>query len=214
MATVVLVHGLWMPGRDMAVLARRLRRAGHTPRLFRYASTRAPAAEHGAALAGFVASLPRDGSAEVHLVGHSLGGLVIRHALNRGIDRGIDRPGRVVTLGTPHRGSSVARALAGRRTTRWLLGRAWEDGLDGDLPPWTGARELGTIAGTRPHGVGQFFGPLERPHDGTVAVAETRLPGVPHATVATSHMGLLFSRPAARLTATFLATGAFGEQPA
>ncbi|SFD23349.1 Alpha/beta hydrolase family protein [Thiohalospira halophila DSM 15071] len=211
MATVVLVHGLWMPGRDMALLARRLRRAGYHPEIFRYPTTRAPASAHGAELAGFVTRLP---AGEVHLVGHSLGGLVIRHALNRGIDRGIDRPGRVVTLGTPHRGSSVACALAGRRTTRWLLGRAWEDGLDGDLPPWTGDRELGTIAGTRPHGVGQFFGSLERPHDGTVAVAETRLPGVPHATVTASHMGLLFHREAARLTATFLATGAFGEQPA
>ncbi|MGM0412967.1 MAG: esterase/lipase family protein, partial [Pseudomonadota bacterium] len=179
MATVVLVHGLWMPGRDMALLARRLRRVGYSPEIFCYRTTRAPAPAHGADLARFVANRPEG---EVHLVGHSLGGLVIRYALAAGIDRGIERPGRVVTLGTPHRGSSVARALAGHRTTRCLLGRAWEAGLDGDLPPWTGARELGSIAGTRPHGVGQLFGPLERPHDGTVAVAETRLPGVPHAT--------------------------------
>ncbi|MFP4182882.1 MAG: esterase/lipase family protein [Thiohalospira sp.] len=207
MATVVLVHGLWMPGPDMALLARRLRRAGHTPRIFRYPTTRATAAEHGAALAGYVAALPRSGDPTLHLVGHSLGGLVIRYAL----ERGIARPGRVVTLGTPHQGSAVAAAMAGRRGLRWSLGDAWEGGLDGDLPPWTGARELGSIAGTRPHGVGQFFGPLERPHDGTVAVAETRLPGVPHATVPASHMGLLFSPAAARLTTAFLATGAFPE---
>ena len=191
----------------MALLARRLRRAGHTPRIFRYPTTRATAVEHGAALAGYVAALPPSADPTVHLVGHSLGGLVIRHAL----ERGLDRPGRVVTLGTPHRGSAVAGAMAGRRTLRWLLGRAWPGGLDGNLPPWTGQRELGSIAGTRPHGVGQFFGPLERPHDGTVAVAETRLSGVPHATVPASHMGLLASRAAARLVAAFLASGAFPE---
>ena len=48
----------------------------------------------------------------IHLVGHSLGGLVIRHAL-RSADRDLqaellDRGGRIVQLGTPNRGSFAA----------------------------------------------------------------------------------------------------------
>ena len=71
---------------------------------------------------------------------------------------------------------------------------------------------VGMIAGSRPLGLGQFFGRFEGPSDGTVAVAETRLPGLAaHAVIPASHSGLIVSRVAAELAANFLATGAFPD---
>jgi hypothetical protein len=70
------------------------------------------------------------------------------------------------------------------------------------------------IAGSRPLGLGRLFGRFEGPHDGTVAVAETRLPGLAaHALIRSSHSGLIVSPEAAELAARFLATGGFGRMP-
>jgi hypothetical protein len=71
-------------------------------------------------------------------------------------------------------------------------------------------REVGAIAGTLEAGLGRVFGTFDGPHDGTVAVDETRLPGlVDHFEVRASHMGLLVSRAAAEAVANFLRTGRF-----
>ena len=50
------------------------------------------------------------------------------------------------------------------------------------------------IAGRTPLGLGAVLGHFEGEHDGTVAVEETRLPGLTdHCVVETNHTGLLFS---------------------
>jgi len=90
-----------------------------------------------------------------------------------------------------------------------LLGRSLVP-LTGELPPWPGERDLGSIAGTLSLGVGWLVRGLPRPNDGTVAVAETRLDGMTdHLLVHTSHMALLFSKGAARYTTYFLRHGRF-----
>jgi hypothetical protein len=125
----------------------------------------------------------------------------------------MQRPGRVVMLGTPLRGSAVAGGFARYFFTRPLLGRSIEQGLLGDAPRWKGMRELGVIAGDRGIGIGLLlFGGLEPPHDGTVAINETRSPDVnAHVTVPTSHMGMLYSRTVAALVCGFLKEGVFGR---
>lgn len=115
-------------------------------------------------------------------------------------------------LGTPLQGSVVARHLYQRRLSRVLLGRASEAGLLGDAPVWRGETESGMIAGTRSFGIGQFLAPgkLVPPHDGTVAVSETRSPGLhQHRTVHCSHLSMLVSREAAALVCRFLQQGRF-----
>ncbi len=212
-AAVVLVHGLWMTGLEMALLRRRLRRCGFLPCQFSYPTVRAPVVENAARLHGF---LRRVSAPVVHFVGHSLGGLVIRRLFH---DHPPRRPGRIVTLGTPHRGSAVARRLARHGWGRRLLGGSFKGGLSGELPPWTGTRELGVIAGDRSLGVGLLFSrlvpALARPNDGTVAVEETRMAGAAdHVVLHASHMGLLVSAAAARQTCAFLRTGRFLPSPA
>ena len=60
-----------------------------------------------------------------------------------------------------------------------------------------------------------MFAGFDGPSDGTVALWETRLPGLAaHAQVHASHTGLLFSREVAGLVAGFLRDGRFPPAPA
>ncbi|MGA7802981.1 MAG: alpha/beta fold hydrolase [Gammaproteobacteria bacterium] len=201
--SVVLVHGLWMNGLELMLLGRRVRRCGFAPMRFHYRSLAYPVPYNAARLARFVAAL---GASTVHLLGHSLGGLVILRALAEHRDL---PPGRVVLLGTPVAGSGVARRLARTTAGRVLLGRSLEQGLGGDGVVSVGDRQVGVIAGTGGVGVGRLVGGLAQPSDGTVAVAETRLPGAAQCTVAATHTGLVLSREVARQVCGFLRTGQF-----
>ena len=139
---VVLVHGIWMTGLEMTLLWRRLEAAGFSPRRFRYPSLKQPPAENAAALARFI---QRQEVKTLHLVAHSLGGIVVLHLLNQFSDL---PPGRVVLLGSPVQGCELARLMNATRGLGWMLGRSGEQGLLGGAPAWTGERELGVIAGT------------------------------------------------------------------
>jgi pimeloyl-ACP methyl ester carboxylesterase len=203
---VVCVHGLYMNGHDMALLRRRLRQEGFQPVQFSYRTVKNSVAENAARLAAFVGELDSDA---VHFVGHSLGGLVIRRLFTDFADL---PAGRIVTLGTPHLGSEVARSLEASLAGRFMLGRSLEQGLLGNLPPWRGQRELGSIAGSLSFGAGWVVADLPRPNDGTVAVCETELPNMTdHITFPVSHMALLFSSGVAREVCHFLEHGRFGH---
>lgn len=201
--SVVLVHGLWMKGPEMSLLRRRLRHAGYRVYQFSYRSVARDLEENVRQLNAFVHQV--EGEA-VHFVAHSLGGLVVRRLFH---DFPRHRPGRIVTLGSPHTGSYVADRLSRSGLFRRLLGQSLP-ALSGELFPWHGERELGSIAGTLSIGVGLLLSDLPKPNDGTVAVEETRLDGMSdHVMVEASHMSLLFSRQALEQTLSFLQYGEF-----
>ncbi|MEX2515956.1 MAG: alpha/beta fold hydrolase [Gammaproteobacteria bacterium] len=201
--TVVLVHGLWMPGIDMLLLQKRLQRRDFQVQRYSYPSLRRAPRENAAQLAKFTETLD---APVVHFVGHSLGGLVIRHLFDSFPQH---RPGRIVTLGTPHKPSHTAQLLY-RAALLPLLGMSIEQGLIGGAPSWNGSHALGSIAGNLPIGFGRLIPGLAKPNDGTVAVAETECPGMTdHVTVTATHTGLLFSAAAAEQTAVFLRDGRF-----
>jgi pimeloyl-ACP methyl ester carboxylesterase len=201
---VILLHGLWMRGFTLWPLARRLQAAGFEVAAFDYASVASGAARAVQRLRRLLANVAPSGP--VHLVGHSLGGLVALQAVREGGDL---PAGRIVCLGSPLLGSASARDLAFLPGGRGLLGGSAEL-LAGGVAEWGGGREVGVIAGTLPLGFGRALGLLSSPHDGTVAVAETRLPGISdHRLVHASHSGLLFSPEAANLTVGFLRHGRF-----
>jgi len=211
-ATVVCVHGLWMTGVDMSLLRRRIRRCGFDVRQFTYPSIRADVKTNAERLQRFISTLE---AGTIHLVGHSLGGLVIRqtvHELSQTADE--RRIGRIVTLGTPHNGSRVAQVMAARPWMRWVLGRSFYHGLDGQLPPWPVNHEPGVIAGTLNIGIGRLITSLPGVSDGTVLLEETRLEGgSDHITVPVTHTALQFSRQAAQQVCAFLRHGRFERQP-
>ncbi len=202
--TVVLIHGLWMPGPDQWPLKYRLGRRGFHAHTFRYPTVRSDIVANAAELDRFLRGIKGE---TVHLVGHSMGGLIIRRLLADFPDQ---RPGRIVTIGTPHNGSHAARYLAGFGWGQTLLGRSCK-ALTEPGPPWDGSRDLGVIAGDRSVGLGMLVArDLPRPHDGTVSLDETRLAGATdHITLPVTHISMLISPLVADQTAHFLRNGRF-----
>jgi pimeloyl-ACP methyl ester carboxylesterase len=144
----------------------------------------------------------------VHLVGHSLGGLVIHRALASAPQW---PPGRVVFLGTPSLGSHAAARFSALPLGGLLLGHAAEALLDPVPRSWSAPRELGIIAGSDAFSLGYLvtqFG--EEANDGMVSVAETRLPGATaHLTLPVGHTSMLFSSLVAQQVCAFLESGSF-----
>lgn len=202
--SVVLVHGIWMTGLEMFFLRRRLEACGFEVRRFRYSSLGRTPASNAEALAEFIQHWQPE---TLHLVAHSLGGIVLMHLFDRYPDL---PPGRVVLLGSPVQGSGVARRLSRLPLLRHGLGLSVQQGLLGDAPVWPGGRELGVIAGVGGIGIGTLVGGLQQPSDGTVAVTETRLAGArDYYDIPASHTGLLFSSKAADAVCRFLKNGRF-----
>jgi len=205
LTSVVLVPGLWMRGTSMLTLQRRLERQGYDVHPYNYPSVRGSLAANAAALAAFLGTVPGD---VVHLVGHSLGGVLIRTMLERKVPA---RLGRVVCLGSPLRGSRTAARLVRLPGGRWLIGRTlMEHNAGGGFATWRAAVVAGSIAGRMPFGVGRLFGPFPEPNDGTVAVAETQVSGLrDHVVLPVSHVALLWSTQVAEQVEHFLAHGRF-----
>jgi 8-oxo-dGTP pyrophosphatase MutT (NUDIX family) len=203
--SVVVAHGLWMPGFETALLRRRLTRAGFLPRLFRFPTVGSGLDANAEHLARFAERMPGD---KIHFVGHSLGGAVAAYMMQT---RPPARAGRVVCLGSPLRGTRSGQNLARFRWGARITGRSIGDLLArGGLPPWSGRTELGVIAGDLPIGLGRLLGVLPRPHDGVVTVEETRLEGATdHLVLPLSHLALIFSHTVARQIAHFLRNGRF-----
>lgn len=187
-------------------MRRRLARdSGFDTHVFSYPTVSSTMADVTGHLDAFVRELrPKT----LHLVGHSLGGLVIYRFLQRYPDQ---PPGRVVFLGTPSIASRAAVAAARHRLIASLVGRCvGEELLKEHSRRWDIPRELGIIAGTQRLGLGQFFAHFDEECDGTIAVSETRMPGATdHITLPVSHMGMMLSARVARETAFFLEHGAF-----
>jgi pimeloyl-ACP methyl ester carboxylesterase len=207
---VVYVHGLWLTGLEGSLLRRRLARDLDAKTFaFSYPSVRLNVAANAASLRAFLSKIPAD---TLHLVGHSLGGLVIlklfedQHALPL-------PPGRIVLLGSPLQGSRTARRVAKLPLGRTILGVGVHEELLLPLKrTWSGIRELGVIAGNLSVGLGRLVGKHDAPSDGTVFLDETQLEGASdHVIEKVSHTGLPFSRQVTRQTAAFLRTGRFSR---
>ena len=207
---VVCLHGWWMPTREVALVRNRLQKHhGFDARLFGYPSVRRTLDESARSLIDFLLTLDAD---PVHLVGHSLGGIVALRALALAPKL---PSGRVVCLGSPLCGSKAAQSLHRYGWGRLLLGKALPDAtLRQSTVAWASSvvvqRDVGVIAGNAAAGLGRLFAKFDEPNDGTVAVAETRLPGIAdHLVLDVSHTGMVFSKPVAEQAAAFLSDGAF-----
>jgi pimeloyl-ACP methyl ester carboxylesterase len=204
---VVYVHGLWLYGQEAFLLRRRVEaECGCDWHNFNYSSVWQTTAEVTQALATLIRGL---GVARVHLVGHSLGGLVILRCLEQHPDL---PPGRVVFLGTPALTSAAARRVGRFRIGRAMMGQVVADELLREHERrWVPDRELGIIAGNQSIGAARLVTDFDEDNDGTVTVAETRLPGATaHLTLPVSHTGMLLSARVAREVGSFLNHGRFG----
>ncbi len=186
------------------MLRDRLGRAGFEPGSFHYRSMHTTLSDAADALAAHLRAL----NGTVHVVAHSLGGLVACEAYARHADL---PDGRVVLMGSPVRGSRTARAVA----AHWYGPAALGPLALGELArerdaTWRSPREVGVIAGSLPVGIGRAFSDLPMPNDGTVCVDETALQGATASIdVEVSHTGMLFSSVIASLVTRFFERGTF-----
>jgi len=206
--TVVFIHGLWMTGLELFFLRRMVRDAGYVTEQFSYRTMAGTLHENARSLQAFLASL---NDAPIHLVAHSLGGLLSLYLFNE-LNYRVD--GKLVFLGSPVRGSQAARAFAANRIGEVILGRSGQEGLlQESRPEWRYENPLGILAGTRGLGVGAAVSDLEKPNDGAVALSETHMPGAAdRIEMDVSHSSMLMSRAVGDQVIHFLNAGRFKHQ--
>jgi pimeloyl-ACP methyl ester carboxylesterase len=203
-ARVVLVHGLWLNGLAMLPLGWRLSSCGFDVVRFSYASVEDSLERNADRLARFCRE---QGTEPLHLVGHSLGGLLILAALERNVDLKVRR---ALLIGSPYAGTTAAVGLARSDVGKRMLGRTLRDWMRMPRPSIPNGVEVGVIAGNVPFGLGQLVARLPKPHDGVVLVDETRVPGAKDSIVLRiNHTGTLFSPAVARAACAFLRNGSF-----
>jgi len=208
-ASIVMVHGAIVDGYETGLLRRRLRQLGYRTRLFQYRSMMRSLDFNVAKLGQFIRETQGD---TVHVIGHSMGGVLIRQLFEQNPD---PRPGRLIAIASPLLDCWVARRYEKlhRRVGPVLIGKTVRDHITHlPGPDWRGARDFGVIAGSYPFGVGRFFPSLPKPNDGVVLLHETEMQGISdHVTYRVNHFGLLLSKRCTAQVAHFLATGAFSH---
>ncbi len=197
-AHVVLVHGLWYGPAAMWPLARALQRQGYAVSRFGYPAVSRCWSENVIALQQHLHNCAR---ANLHIIAHSLGGLLALAALADRPAHAAPAPPAVVQLqmlGTPVAGSASAKKLLQSPLTARTLGHSGTvlaHGLATVVPGVARHCRLVMYAGCRPFGLGRLVAPLSGAHDGTVAVCETLHPALhAHSCVPCSHSGLLLSQ--------------------
>ena len=204
-ARVLLVHGLWMRSIAMRWLATRLRSQAFEPHQFGYYSLLQDTDAVISRLSEILRAWPG-----THVVAHSLGGLL---SLRGAALAGIERVGRIVCLGSPLAGSRAASSIIARVPAGAQLVGYNRSLLQAGIERIPEGLQVGAIAGCVPRGLGGVVARFQCEHDGTVAVAETRVPGLAdHVVVRASHSGLMFSDAAVRQAGVFLRNGRFEVQ--
>jgi pimeloyl-ACP methyl ester carboxylesterase len=191
----------------MAAMAKRLRARGHQVSVFSYPTRADNLDGHADGLHGFVREKDAE---ELHLVGHSMGGLVILNMLSRYADV---PPGRVVLMGTPVKGSKVVKRLARLPGQKFIFGKARDNLLQGFQVAPAG-RETGMIRGTRSFGLGQMAGKQTEPNDGSISISETALEGLKDTVeLEVAHSEMLISAEVVQQVEQFLVRGEFNKVP-
>ncbi|MBU77120.1 alpha/beta hydrolase [Pseudoalteromonas sp. PAR1] len=182
---VVVLHGLYMSGFVMRPLCARLEKSGLKILNLTYNTLSPDRAAIFNKIDRFINGKP------TALVCHSMGGLVARAYLeaNSLQSRHVEK---VITLGTPHKGSHIAKQMQ-QKGFEMLLKNSVEFLLseNGD---WPFNAKLYSIAGDLPIGLMPLIA-KGSVSDGTVLIDETKLNGMAeHKVFHLSHTSMIYSR--------------------
>jgi len=199
--TVVLIHGLFMFGWIMKPLAKRLARHGYRCILYDYPTCRKTIDSHGCDFADFLSGFVKENpDRKIHLVTHSLGGIVSRSALSKLESAERANIGRVVQIAPPNRGSDIARFAAKYVPFAGKISRV--------LPELSNAQD--SVIHTVPLFEKINYGVIGAKFDLEVAESLYHLPDTTHyVSLPHSHTGILFGSETARKTLHFLSNGSF-----
>lgn len=208
--TVILVHGLWMNGPSLLPLAKRLEGQGYAVLRHGYASCRDSLDQNTAQLADLLQGT-RQHPGPVHLLGHSMGGILALSACIKAGRPGDGRTTRLLMMGSPYEGAHCAATLSQVSLLAPIFGHTLPEWLARPRPTPPHWLEVGTLAGTLARGLGRLFVPsLPEPNDGVVAVVETVVPGARDTLcLDVSHMGMLLSKRCAVQAGHFFEHGGF-----
>ena len=168
--TVVLLHGMGRSRASLWILEQRLKRAGYLTLNFPYSSK----AESIDALSETLRSFLEDNVTTIryHLVGHSLGNIIVRNGFKGAYRDGLTR---VVMLAPPNGPARLAKAFKNLGIYRFLTGDSGQklasEAFYKELP--VPSVPFGVIAGDR----GQRL-TFDEANDSIVAVENTKLEGM------------------------------------
>ena len=193
---VLMTHGIASTRFFLFPLARRIQRAGFSTKLYGYPSIWWSNESHGKKLAEVINNLA-DRYDRVHLVVHSMGGIVTRCALQQPMPENL---GNIVMIAPPNRGSHVATQLT------WVYGWLSPTLIELRDTPDSFVNQLGPVSSQHRVGV------LEASNDNVLRAGQTKVDGLTeHRIVRGWHTGVLWTRETAELTRNFLQTGSFGQ---
>jgi len=201
--TVVLLHGQGRTRASMVVLRQRLRGSGYRTLSIAYNSRKNTIDQISDAL---LDRLRRDiETPTYHLVGHSLGNVIIRNGFKNTFPGGLSR---VVMLAPPNQPAQLARLLRERSLYRLITGDTGQKLADESfyraLP--IPNVEFGVVAGNKSR-TGLLRG---EPNDGVVTVDSTKLDGMSDwVLVHHTHTFMMNSRATFELVRSFIRSGRF-----
>jgi pimeloyl-ACP methyl ester carboxylesterase len=193
---VVLVHGLGAPKLAMSAMGWKLQKMGYQIYNWGYSSTRAEVQCHALKLAGLLEQISRKPDvATIHLVTHSMGGIVARVAL---ASHTFPKLGRMVMLAPPNAGSHAARRLAP------VLGWLWKPLSQLSDDPQSFVNQIPHFK----HRNDIEFAIIESATDAVISSSSVRLAGqCDHLVIGSRHGTLPWNAEAIRCTANFLKHG-------
>ncbi len=208
---VILIHGIIRSSKSMSAFREPLEKAGFRVFPFDYPSTRVELDACADYLHQVIESL--EGIERLHIVAHSMGGIVTRTYWSKHRD---PRLTRAVFIGSPHNGAELADLMRSKANFLFkpILGPSGQqlitdaEGFVAKLP--TPDCEFAIIAGSHPP---KGFNPLiPGDNDGIVSLASTRLAGAADfMAVDLIHVQLIRSEPVIRDVTQFLLSGRLRE---
>ena len=211
---VILLHGMARSKSSMGKLEKYLTMEGYTVLNDGYPSTQktveAIADDH---LAPMVERCKKNGAQKIHLVTHSLGGIVVRQYLQT---RSLPEGSRIVMISPPNQGSELADALK----DLWLY--KWRNGPPGQVLGTDSAslpralkpvdEKIGVITGNRSLNP-LFSWIIPGPDDGKVGVERAKLPEMADFLVVPSSHSFIMNHPLViEQTIFFLQNGIFHHE--
>ena len=182
---VVILHGLYMSGFVMLPLSKRITKLGFDTLNLSYQSLSPNTATIFQQIDSFI-----DGE-NTAFVCHSMGGLIARAYLEANSQHAASVK-KVITLGTPHKGATLAKHMKDKGFDLFLKNSV--EFLLSENHDWPFSAKLYSIAGDLPLGLMPLI-KKNSESDGTVLLDETKLKGMAeHKVFHLSHTSLIYSR--------------------